>query len=240
MSVEYVDGRWGRTYYIKKDEYVGKSIWNYGEYNPDETETILSLVPDSGLILDIGANFGVIAQALEASGYRDRTIAFEPQQYIVKNVLSKNFTGRIVAAAVGSECGELFMPRVDYDKPNNFGGFGIVNAFTKNNNLVTVPVITIDSLKLDKVGLMKIDVEGFEENVLRGARETILRDKPVIYMEADRQDKVASLLGYITSLGYSYNWHQPPLFRENNFFGKKKNIWDKNYVSVNVLCKPLA
>lgn len=240
MSVEYVEGRWGRTYYIKKDEYVGKSIWNYGEYNPDETETILSLVPETGLILDIGANFGVIAQALEASGYKDRTIAFEPQPYIVKNVLSKNFSGRIEACAVGSMCGSVFMPKVDYDKPNNFGGLGVVNSYGANPNLISVPCITIDSLNLERVGLMKIDVEGFEENVLRGAHETILRDKPVIYMEADRQEKLPSLFGYLTSLGYSYTWHNPPLFRPNNFFGKKKNVWDKNYVSVNVLCRPLV
>ena len=238
MSVEFVDGRWGRTYYIKKDEYVGKSIWNYGEYNPDETEMILSLVPASGLLLDIGANFGVIAQALEASGHGDRTIAFEPQPYIVKNVLSKNFHGVIRPVAVGASVGEVCMPKLDYDKPNNFGGLGIVSSFG-GSNVISIPCVTIDSLDLGRVGFMKIDVEGYEENVLRGARETILRDRPIIYMEADRQDKIPSQISYMQSLGYSLEWHRPPLYREQNFFGKKKNVWDKLYASHNLICRPL-
>ena len=48
---------------------------------------------------------------------------------------------------------------------------------------IHVDLITIDSLKLNKVSLIKIDVEGMENLVLEGAKETILKNKPVILLE---------------------------------------------------------
>ena len=57
--------RWGQTHYFDSDLFVGASIHHYGEYNPDETEKILELAVPGKLVLDIGANIGVISQALE-------------------------------------------------------------------------------------------------------------------------------------------------------------------------------
>lgn len=69
---------------------------------------------------------------------------------------------------------------------------------------------------------MKIDVEGFEERVLRGGVDTIKRCRPIMYIEDDRVERRDSLRKYIVSLGYTIEEHEPPLYRENNFFGLKK------------------
>ena len=89
------------------------------------------------------------------------------------------------------------------------------------------------------VGFMKIDVEGYELEVLQGAVETIAHCKPILYIEDDRGDKSRALHQYIEYLGYSIEEHKPPLYRENNFFGLKKNVWDKNYASHNLICRPI-
>ena len=230
-----IKGRYGPITYLGKDEYVGKSIHNYGEYNPDETEFIVSLATPGKLCLDIGANFGVMGQALEHAGHE--VISFEPQPELFKLVLSKNVQGIKYNVALGEAPGVGKMPKLRYDERNNFGGMGV--GFRSVLGTIDVEIRTLDSFGFDNVGLMKIDVEGFEEKVLRGGVETILRNKPIMYIEDDRMELSRSLREFIVSLGYSIEEHKPALYRENNFFGYKKNVWDKNYVSHNLIARPI-
>ena len=227
--------RWGDCTYFLKDEYVGRSIHNYGEYGPDETEKILSLAMPGKLCLDIGANIGVISMALLASGHS--VIAFEPQPEVYK-LLQKNMGGygQCYNTALGSDAGMVNMPKVHYSSKGNFGGLGIGMASIYGS--YEVPVVTLDSFELSDVGFIKIDVEGYEYDVLCGASELIARDKPIMYIEDDRIPKRTKLRDMIKSLGYTYTTHQPTLYREDNFFGLKKNIWDRNYASHNLICMP--
>jgi hypothetical protein len=70
---------------------------------------------------------------------------------------------------------------------------------------VTVKTARIDDLGLADIGFIKIDVEGFEDTVLRGARATIARDRPTLLVEIEEghthrpvEDDIAA----ITALGY--------------------------------------
>ena len=226
-----VEGRWGKVKFFGKDEYVGKSLYNYGEYGPDETEKIIGLASD--LCLDIGANIGCISQALVVSGCR--VIAFEPQPEVFK-LLAENVECEKYNVALGSFAGTAKMPKVYYSVKGNFGGLGIGTKSIYGS--YDVPMRTLDSYGLHDVGFMKIDVEGFELEVLRGAAETINRCKPIMYVEDDRIDKRKALRAKIVELGYTIEEHQPTLYRENNFFGLKKNIWDRDYASHNLICMP--
>ena len=231
--VASVEGRWGTCYYIKDDEYVGRSIKNYGEYNPDETEFLLALAaerPDS-LVLDIGANIGVMAQALKASGYRVE--AFEPQK-AVYDILCLNFNGAAHNCALGASAGTAYMPKQVYHARGNFGGCSL------GSGDVAVEVRTLDSFEYADIGVIKLDVEGFEEQVLRGGVETIAHCRPLIYLEADRVEKIPALKAYVAELGYSWEEHKPLLYRHENYFSKHVNVWaPMNYASHNVLCRPL-
>lgn len=234
-----VNGRWGKCKFLAKDEYVGRSMYYYGEYNPDETEMILSLA--TGLCLDIGANIGVISQALLANGHN--VVAFEPQPELYE-LLSENMAAsairdlqsKAVNSAVGDEVGLAPMAKVYYGDKGNFGGMGL---FEKSiYGTINVPVVTIDGYNFDDVGFMKIDVEGYEYETLVGATETIKRCRPIMYIEDDRSAKSERLRKYIESLGYTIEEHRPTLYRENNFFGLKKNVWKANYASHNLICRP--
>lgn len=228
-----VEGRWGPVTYFSKDEYVGKSLRYYGEYNPDETEMILSLAQPGRLCLDIGANCGVMAQALEFMGFE--CVAFEPQP-LVAEVCKKNIGGVVYNYALGSEPAVAKMPKLRYEDSNNIGGMSIGSASIYGT--IDVEVRTLDSFHFENVGFIKLDVEGFEEQVLIGGRETILRDKPVLYVEDDRVQKSASLRKYIESLGYTITEHKPPLYRPENFFNYRNNVWGRMYASHNLICKP--
>lgn len=69
-----------------------------------------------------------------------------------------------------------------------------------------VPIRTLDSYNLENVSLMKIDVEGFEEKVLRGATATLVRNRPEIivelhpFVDPDVESKCSSIL---ENLGYA-------------------------------------
>ena len=226
-----VEGRWGTVWFYGKDEYVGRSLYNYGEYNPDETEMILSLA--SGTCLDIGANWGVMGQALEANGFT--VISFEPQPDVY-NILRKNVKGECHNVGLSDSPATLSMPKILTGSRANYGG----QSIGTRSELGTIPVsvVTLDSFGFENIGFMKIDVEGFEEKVLRGAVDTIARCRPILYIEDDRVALSASLRAYIRNLGYSIEEHSPPLYRPDNFFGLKKNIWGRNYVSHNLIARP--
>lgn len=231
-----VDTAYGPCTFYGKDEYIGRSLYSYGEWSGEECEKIVSLADSAGegLCLDIGANVGFMSMAMRAAGHT--VYSYEPQPAIY-DLLVKNVGGEGLwtwNVGLGDVEGWHKMPRIRYGSKGNYGGAGI--GFKSELGTIDVKVETLDQQGLENVKFIKIDVEGFETQVLKGGRETILRDKPVLYIEDDRDDKRAGLYAELTSLGYEWVDHDPPLYRENNYFGLKKNIWDRHLVSHNIIC----
>src|SRR5581483_2102206 len=76
---------------------------------------------------------------------------------------------------------------------------------------------TVDSLNLQSLRLLKADVEGMEVEVLKGAKQTIEKFRPILYVECDRADKSPILVDTIRHLKYNIYFHIPYLFNPNNF-----------------------
>lgn len=234
MTIKSVEGRFGKVYYYKNDIFVGKSFHHYGEFSGEECEKILELSGD-GLCLDIGANIGAIAQMLEF--HNKPVVAFEPQKEIY-NLLVKNFKGTSHNVALGNYNGTAIMPRVSYGNKGNYGGLSLGTSSVLGK--VEVPVHKLDDYLFDKpISFIKIDVEGYEQQVLMGGTKTIMEHRPIMYIEDDRPEKSASLHRYLKELNYSQEMHVTPLFRKNNYFKNPELIWDKYYVSYNLICRPL-
>jgi len=125
------------------------------------------------------------------------------------------------------------IPPIDYSKNGNFGGISIEN--TKKGEPVIQKKLDSFISEIEKLKLLKIDVEGMEKKVLEGSKKIIEKFKPILYIENDRQEKSQSLIEYIQSLGYELYWHLPRLYNANNFYKNRNNIFG-NIVSVNMLC----
>jgi hypothetical protein len=106
-----------------------------------------------------------------------------------------------------------------------------------------VPVISVDSLNLTRCDFIKIDAEMMEQKVLLGARNTLTRLHPYIFLENEAvvrgdYDFHDRLLLQLDLYGYVCFWLHVPLFRPNNFFDNPVLIW--NYpigvFSHNMLC----
>ncbi len=90
---------------------------------------------------------------------------------------------------------------------------------------------------LPQLNLIKADVEGMERDVLDGARATIERTRPVLYVECDRKDRAPALIRLVLSAGYRAFWHTPPFFNPDNFAGNDRRAFG-NLVSGNLLALP--
>lgn len=233
-----VNTAYGPCTFYGKDEYIGRSLYSYGEWSGEECLKIVSLAAGrEGICVDVGANIGFMTMALLAAGHV--VYSYEPQPAIY-DLLDKNtsrFGARISCRNIGlgAVAGVAKMPRIRYGAKGNYGGAGI--GFKSELGTIDVRVETLDSQNLENVKFIKIDVEGYETEVLKGGRQTILRDKPVMYIEDDRDDKREGLYDELRSLGYEWEDHNPPLYRADNFAGLNKNIWDKEYVSHNIICR---
>jgi len=231
--------RYGLMLYSVNDSFIGRSFDQYGEYCEDEADLYGKLIRPGAIVVDAGANIGAHTLAMSrAAGPNGVVIAFEPQRVVFQMLcanLALNAVRNVQAwqAAVGAERGWLRVPPVDYDRMDNFGGVSLA----KEGPGEQVPVVTIDQLDLGRCMLIKADVQGMESEVLNGARRTIEKFKPILYIENDLKEKSPALIGKLFDLGYRAYWHLPRLFSQNNFFGRSEDIFG-NVLNVNLLCLP--
>jgi hypothetical protein len=133
--------------------------------------------------------------------------------------------------ALTDKPGVVSVPILDPHQLHNFGGVGL-GQYTRGDQLATMRA---DSFNLSKCRLIKVDVEGMESEVLRGASGIIERHHPILYVENDRPANSTSLITLIHSFGYELYWHRPYLYNRDNFFGNSHNEY-LNVISQNMLC----
>jgi FkbM family methyltransferase len=223
----------------RNDMYVGASLRKYGEFSSGEAEIFRQIVQPGMVVVEVGANIG--AHTVELSrfvGSNGLVFAFEPQrlmfQILCANLALNSCTNvHAFSMAVGDRPGQIMVPALPPDRISNFGGLSLVNRDFGDS----VPLVTLDSYDLKKLAVLKVDVEGMEANVLRGAAATIRRLRPIIYVENDRQERSAELISTLLEMEYRLYWHLPSMYNTNNFAGDPENIFP-GLVSINMLCVP--
>jgi FkbM family methyltransferase len=156
------------------------------EYGAADRKAAYRYVKQWRCALDVGANVGVFS--CDFATRFAQVIAFEPiprTRKCLKRNVPENV--QIEPVAVADKACVLKM----YPTTTNSGGSFIYNhpsvrmhQFEADpNNLIKVPVRTIDSYNLPTVDLIKLDIQGAEFPAIVGARETIIRCRPVIMLE---------------------------------------------------------
>ena len=189
---------------------VGFQLMNGSSYEGAEVDFALWLLrgrqADRGMGvigIDCGANIGVHTiewgRAMFGWGH---VYSFEPQEPLfyalagniaINNCL--NVTARL--AAVGESCGTIGVPFVDYCVPSSFGSLELAPTSAEfigqpvdhGRPARHVQMLTLDSLELPRVDLVKIDIEGMEMQALRGGAETLRRCKPALIIEIVKTDQ---------------------------------------------------
>jgi len=203
---------------------VGIELLEGGTFGKGDIDILFSLAKlrrkyfgDGVGVIDCGANMGVytVSWSHRMAGWGN-VIAIEAQERIfyalAGNIAINNcFNARAIHAAVSSTSGTLRIPNLDYRKPASFGSFELKQRSDAENigqpidysaaNMVDVPMMSIDSMKLKRCDLIKIDVEGMEAEVLDGAADTIRQHRPILFVETIKSDKGA-ISKRLLSAGY--------------------------------------
>jgi FkbM family methyltransferase len=236
------DSRYGTMIYNTNDYVIGRSIKEYGEWCQGEIELLKEIITPGMTVIDAGANIGTHSLAFSSMvGSKGKVLAFEPQRHIF-HILAGNVAINSIQNiwcyynAVSDEHVIMKVKQLDFEASYNFGALQLEEGVNPVN-YEEVPAIFIDELPITSCGLIKADVEGMEEKVLRGAVQTIEKNRPFLYVENERPEKSESLISYIKSLDYQIYWHCKPAFNPINFKENKNDVLG-GYVPINLFCIP--
>lgn len=232
--------RHGPMLALPGDAFLTRCLEVYGEFSPVELRLLMQIIKPGMTVVEAGANIGALTVALARACAPAPLYAFEPQQRVFQVLcanLALNGVTNVIASpdALGAAPGIARIPPLDYAAPGNFGGVSLHPAEAAGQ---AVRIVPLDDFELPSLGLLKVDVEGFETAVLQGARATIAKHRPALYVENDRTGQQRELIDLIHALDYRLYWHTPPLAGPGNFNGVTENVFDRHYVSINMLGLP--
>jgi FkbM family methyltransferase len=163
-----------------------------GFYEKIELDVFERLAAVSKTIVDVGANIGMYCCiAADRAPATSRIVAFEPVsenlRYLRRNLEENEQTERVTVEeqAVGQASGEIQLYLLEGSTCKHSSS--AKNALNSTTS-ITVPAVSLDDYVQQKLGdrpieLLKVDVEGYEGAVLRGAHRTLHEDKPTLFIE---------------------------------------------------------
>ncbi|HVI52049.1 MAG TPA: FkbM family methyltransferase [Candidatus Sulfotelmatobacter sp.] len=238
MTVRIAQGRLGSFLYQDNDVFIGRSLHVYGEASEGELSLLRQTCKAGDWAVVAGANIGTIAVPMAMHvGSQGRLFAFEPQrltyQLLCGNLALNHIENTLaVQRAVGGVVGMTRVETLSYGRNANYGAIRV-----GVDDGEPVEMITLDSMSLPRLDVLVADVEGFEEEVLRGGDATICRCRPVLYLENNIREKSPALLGRLFALGYKVWWHLVPMFHPGNGRGVTEDVFG-GMITVNILCLP--
>ena len=185
-SGEIVVLPWGDSIKVFTNEIIGSGIWCYGVFDLIVGEAILRLLDKGETALDIGANIGQFSTLMARRvGLNGKVISFEPHPDIYQELITncspainiqKTLQAHNSALGKNSGSGVLIIPK---EFGGNRGTSRVGTAWPKEEDTIKIKVETLDEEceELGSIGVCKIDVEGHEAEVLKGAVRTLQQKK---------------------------------------------------------------
>jgi FkbM family methyltransferase len=173
---------------------------------PDTGSFIREFVGRGDTCLDIGAHKGVVTHMLvREAGSEGSVIAFEPQlelqEWLERMMATFRFQNvKLEKFALAASSGELKLFRAGSGKSGSMS-----ESHSTGNEAVTIPAQTLDQYckeqGVEHLDFIKIDVDGFEIEVLRGSEETLAKLKPVLLIEVFDRD-LETVSSFLSAFGY--------------------------------------
>lgn len=218
VLVPFRHGLAGKVLVNKNDAYMYGAVSAYGEYSEGEVDVFRALVKETDLVLDIGACMGLHTLALCEAAKYGTVVAIEPQRLAYQTLCANMALNSVphadcLRAAVSDATGMVKMPQYSPYAHVNMGGV-TMDPYAPSGD--ATPVVTVDALELGVCGFMKIDVEGMEANVIRGALKTIEKLHPLLYLEFQWNKR--EIVELLRGVGYPHLYrHYPLINRFPNF-----------------------
>ncbi len=179
---------------LRPGEHLSRVLYVSGCYEPNSMRLLEKLLPEGGTFIDAGANTGLYSLlAARLAGPFGQVVSYEPSprefESLVENVRANhlgNLALRRVALGDEKGKGKLRLTSADSSGLNTLCEMFAYSG-TQLAGSCVVDVCRLDDevedLKIQRIDMMKIDVEGFETQVILGAREALARFRPVLLVE---------------------------------------------------------
>lgn len=178
-----------------------------------EIRELRSSIQPGDIAVDVGAHKGSYLYWLSQAASPGKVFAFEPQptlaEYLRTQCAAAGLKNVVVeAAGVSDQSGHLTLhvPSETVSQGASFEGAILEQSECRS---YSVPVVTLDEYfqsRTQRIAAIKIDAEGHEFAVLRGAEKILTQDAPCLTVECEarhlKQRSVADVLGYLESLGF--------------------------------------
>jgi len=202
-------------------EQVGHGQWllDHGNASTIEAANCYNAIKEFSepIIFDIGANIGTFTTWVAKAFPNGKIYAFEPQRAVFQmlsgnaaiNNLYNVYTYNI---GLGKENTKIEFEEPNYFAKKDFGTFSLVEDIItqKTKNKIVVQVNTLDWFveyyNIQKIHLLKIDVEGMDLDVLIGGQNTIKKHLPVIFIEHNdnRKTIIEKIKSFLDNFDYGY------------------------------------
>jgi FkbM family methyltransferase len=192
---------------------VGAEICSKGCFEPDTFKIVSAAVKPGMVVMDVGAQVGQYTLLAAGLGARVHSFEADPQTFAtLKTNVDRNRLTRVQlnhCAVTDHEGTAQF-----FAGPAHQTGTGGLHAPESSTRSYLVPCLSLDEYAkgqgIEHVDLIKIDVEGAEMEVLRGAREILSRSrKPTLVVEyaEDHQQAMGSSTAHLTELLRSFGYN---------------------------------
>lgn len=196
-----------------------------GSFEPNEFAFLDRVLKPGMVFVDVGANDGYYTLfAAQRLGPTGKVVAVEPstrERANLKRNIARNGLGNVsvIPVALGAACGtaELHLAQSAHSGHNTLGRFA--NDGVQAESVEQVKIRRLDDvahdMALDRIDVMKIDVEGAEANVIAGGYEVLARTRPVILLEISDKalrgqgSNAQQLIATLRGLGYEIGVFSP-------------------------------
>lgn len=216
MKTYLKDCKWGRFLLLRGDM-VSQYADLYGEWCEREVSFFARLLRPESNVIEAGAHVGLHTVPLSRLAAQGRVVCFEPQRILhqllgVNWALNERLNVHAMHCAVGTRSGTVEIGATDYATPWNYDSFSLDRGFDTEGTFPgarwseRVPLVALAeeplACGLDSLALLKIDVEGLEIDVLKGACQLVTRHRPALFVENNKEGKGAELIDTVPGLGY--------------------------------------
>lgn len=205
------------------DEHMGSQIFWRGGYSIDQLALLGRLLTPEMVFIDIGANQGEFTLFAAKRLSAGKVFAFEPVsdlfRQLERNVKANGFGNvEMVNKGLSDKAGRftVYAPARRYeDGTRHEGLYTLFPTEQRNRTHETIELIRLDDFiqerHLQRVDVMKLDIEGAELAALQGAFETITGFRPILLMEVNQETSEAAgyparrLLDWLAALNYRFD-----------------------------------
>ena len=207
---------------VDRSAFMGSSIYWFGYHAFNELQVLHRLLKPSMVFADLGANQGEFTVFAAKRLREGRVLAFEPVESLYRHLMENvgmNGFQNIMAYDFGlsdrSGVHDIYTSddwEVHYSLHDGLCTLFPTEQRSKFLGSVQVKVFdeVFESSGLQRLDVMKVDVEGSELPALKGAERTLKKHKPIVFVEVNEQTYQAAgystgeLTAFLGSLGYSF------------------------------------